>query len=521
MEPLAIKPLWADFRYMEHQEIGVRWLLAREAAGAGAGGILADDMGLGKTIQMTGLLKNSTIRPREESLLIAPVAVLEQWKTVIRRAGLTVLVPRKGNSSWTIEGAFRPLAHRVHVIGYEAAARNHALLTAFRWDRVIYDEAHRIASDNRGTAVARLLQSGHNWMLTGTPIVNKLTDLTTLLELVGAPVPPYTTLERLRPLLKTYILCRTMEQLRATIPGAPPAPIINHVNLDFDTEDEAEFYKGMSGLLTRRWKAIEADRGAGAAIERLRLFMRLRQLSLHPQIYIGARKRELGALYSRADWPTASTKFRAIRELIAKQPKTHKWIVFCHFRDEMEMLRTELRTAPNVARVQIYNGGMTAAEKSLVVEASKGGLAEGKQEVLLVQLQSGGVGLNLQHFDRIIFSGPWWTKALMEQAVARAVRIGQTKVVEVFHMRLKEEEALNIDEYMSEKADGKGKLCREVLAESNTAINAAAAVETARVAVAAVQVIDLSRSRSNSDALSVPSDSDDEEDPGDPTGECL
>jgi hypothetical protein len=36
----------------------------------------------------------------------------------------------------------------------------------------------------------------------------------------------------------------------------------------------------------------------------------------------------------------------------------------------------------------------------------------------------------------------------MEQAVGRAVRIGQKKVVTVYNLRLKEEGAINIDSYM-------------------------------------------------------------------------
>jgi len=81
-----------------------------------------------------------------------------------------------------------------------------------------------------------------------------------------------------------------------------------------------------------------------------------------------------------------------------------------------------------------------------------------------VQLQSGGAGLNLQHFDRILFTGPWWTSAIMQQAVGRAVRIGQHKVVKVFQLRLaEEEEGTNIDAYMYEKAGEKEQLCKEVL----------------------------------------------------------
>jgi SNF2 family DNA or RNA helicase len=118
-----------------------------------------------------------------------------------------------------------------------------------------------------------------------------------------------------------------------------------------------------------------------------------------------------------------------------------------------------------VCKVQLYNGAMSAKEKEAALEETKVGT---ETEVLLVQLQSGGTGLNLQHFDRIIFSGPWWTSALMEQAIGRAVRIGQTEVVRVYYLKLKEEVALNIDTYMFEKAAAKGALCRQVLGAANT-----------------------------------------------------
>jgi SNF2 family DNA or RNA helicase len=258
-----------------------------------------------------------------------------------------------------------------------------------------------------------------------------------------------------------------MEQLRASIPDAPPRPQYKEVSLEFKTTDEAEFYRGMTGIITRRWRAIEADGGAGAALERLKLFMRLRQLSLHPQVYIAARKKALGERYTREDWTGSSTKFDALRDLVAKEPG-QRWIFFCHFHTEMEMLQAAFQAEPSVGRVQIYSGSLSAAEKEGVLAATHEPLESWQTEVLLVQLQSGGVGLNLQHFNRVVFTGPWWTKALMEQAVGRAVRIGQRDTVVVYHVSLAEEEALNIDVYMREKAEAKGALCREVLDRATT-----------------------------------------------------
>ena len=204
--------------------------------------------------------------------------------------------------------------------------------------------------------------------------------------------------------------------------------------------------------------------------------MRLRQVSLHPQIYNEARKNQLKAMWTQPDWTETSTKFEAIRSLVASATESHKWIIFCHFRHEMQMLEELLKGENTVELVQQYHGGLSSAQKEDVLERTTMPLMEDKQEVLLVQLQSGGTGLNLQHFDRIIFTGPWWTSALMQQAVGRAVRIGQTEQVMVYHLHLKAEEndeRMNIDRFIAAKAGEKGELCAKVLQSATTAVKLA------------------------------------------------
>jgi len=481
---------------MEHQQVGINWMLEKEVAGSG--GLLCDEMGLGKTIQMVGLVKNQPKTSRQATLLIAPVAVLGQWKAVLKRSNIRVWVPRTGKTpfipSWTSlpntpapknprpylweleSNSIDVLAHSVYVIGYEAAQRSPSILRDVTWDRVIYDEAHRLASNNQSTDLAlsftEKLKVNYVWLLTGTPIVNKVNDLTTLFGVAGIEAPKTKEVKLLEPIIKKYVMARTMDQLRDQITDAPPKPIFKTFSLDFSTEEEADFYRGMTGIICKRWKALEADGGSGpTGMERLKLFMRLRQLSLHPQIYIAGRKNALKKLYTRADWNGSSTKFDKLQEIICESPTSHKWIIFTHFHEEMNMLENMFRVENKVELVQQYHGGLNASQKADVIERTHMPVAPGKQEVLLVQLQSGGTGINLQHFDRIIFTGPWWTKALMEQAVGRAVRIGQKNQVEVISLSLKEEEALNIDKYMLDKAAEKGELCRIVLASANTTIS--------------------------------------------------
>ena len=491
----------------------MNWMLEKE--GAGSGGLLCDEMGLGKTIQMVGLIKNQVKTRRQATLLIAPVAVLGQWKSVLKRSNIRVWVPRRGKAPfipswssppntpaaknphpyfWQMESNSKDLlAHSVYVIGYEAAQKSPSILKDVAWDRVIYDEAHRLGSNNQSTELAlsftEKLKVKNIWLLTGTPIVNEVSDLRHLFRVAGIEVPPRKNrpkwvdeskheaeyLKLLEPIIKNYVMARTMDQLRDQIADAPPKPTFKTFSLDFSTEEEGDFYRGMFGIISRRWKALEADGVGATGLERLKLFMRLRQLSLHPQIYIAARKNALKKLYTRADWNGSSTKFDKLQEIICDCPTSHKWIIFTHFHEEMNMLENMFRVENKIELVQQYHGGLSAAQKADVIERSHMPIAPGKQEVLLVQLQSGGTGINLQHFDRIIFTGPWWTKALMEQAVGRAVRIGQKNEVQVISLSLKEEEAqehvFSIDKLMLDKAAEKGELCRGVLASANTAIN--------------------------------------------------
>ncbi len=118
---------------------------------------------------------------------------------------------------------------------------------------------------------------------------------------------------------------------------------------------------------------------------------------------------------------------------------------------------------PIVRECSLYSGAMSAKERADAIETSKSLLIGSQQEVLLVQLQSGGVGLNLQHCDRVVFMGPWWTAALMDQAIGRAVRIGQNDQVEVHRLILKEEASMNIDKKMLVAADRKRDLCNRFL----------------------------------------------------------
>jgi SNF2 family DNA or RNA helicase len=200
--------------------------------------------------------------------------------------------------------------------------------------------------------------------------------------------------------------------------------------------------------------------------EAFKLLLRLRQISVHPQVYINAKRHENSG-YCRDDWLESSSKLDKIKDIIKYDDDTrvHKYIVFCQFNDEMALIRQYLLNECLVEdeNILMYSGSMTQKERGEVLKRSK---ESTKTTVMLLQLQAGGVGLNLQEYDRIIFVSPWWTSALMDQAIARAVRMGQTEVVKVYHLRLAAEHkaAINIDDLINAKAEEKRKMLEKLFA---------------------------------------------------------
>jgi SNF2 family DNA or RNA helicase len=425
-------------------------------------------MGLGKTMEVLGLIKNTPAV--KSTLLLAPKAVLEQWRQAAVRSRINVCLPSVGKKGekdrWERPQPFFPgSSQTLFIANYDKLLHRATLFKDREFDRVVLDEAHRIR--NRSTALTAQvfkISAPRRWAVTATPVVNALSDINTLFLFAGYPKEKMGTIVQALKLTEEAVLYRSMEEMREVLRELPNAPTVAQEQLDFLTEEEQEFYQGIQGAIVRRWKALEHD--GHSAKMRLLLLMRLRQISLHPQVYINAIKKN-NPSYHRRPWSGDSTKFVALRNKIEAAPNGARWIVFCQFHDEIDILEAYLEKSAAIQSVYKYDGRMSMDVKEATIETTRNEVLEnGKHSVLLLQLHSGGVGLNLQHFSKIIFLSPWWTAALMDQAIGRAVRIGQTERVEVTHMVLKEEMTLNIDQYMMEAAERKRGLCAKILSHA-------------------------------------------------------
>ena len=208
-----------------HQDIALAWMKKMEA-GTNKGGILADDMGLGKTISTLALLlaRPATTRPKT-NLIVAPVALIRQWEEEIATKTksshrLTVYVHHGKRT--TIDEL---LTYDVVLTTYGSLSHELKRYDKFReqnpeedqidWNhrtpklsfpllhpkakfhRVILDEAQCIKNEKtQGAKACSQLRAIHRWCLTGTPMMNGVLELYSLVKFLK--IKPYCKWEDFR-----------------------------------------------------------------------------------------------------------------------------------------------------------------------------------------------------------------------------------------------------------------------------------------------------------------------------------
>ncbi|KNC99573.1 uncharacterized protein SPPG_04962 [Spizellomyces punctatus DAOM BR117] len=304
------------------------------------GGMLADDMGLGKTLTSIALILSdptgapliappATTSTRakygHQTLIVAPLSVLYNWREQIDRH-----VPDGKLRYLVYYGADRPQTaatlkkYDVVITTYQTLAMEfnedysettkgktkpkkgpseNGLLYSIKWRRVILDEGHIIR--NRRAKISNAcyaLTSERRWVLTGTPIINTLDDMFSLIKFLH--FTPFNDhqwwnrcftrslrlgdrdgLTRLRVLMQNLCLRRTK---RMKINGRPivelPECKVFMFRCEFG-EEEREVYKVVETESQRRVEEYVKEGTMSANYANVLVFLtRLRQICVNKDL---------------------------------------------------------------------------------------------------------------------------------------------------------------------------------------------------------------------------------------------
>jgi len=148
-----------------------------------------------------------------------------------------------------------------------------------------------------------------------------------------------------------------------------------------------------------------------------------------------------------------------IDKLIERNNNNRRKIVFAHFRGEIDIIAERLTRAG--ISTAIIDGRTPAAQRQEILQNTKN-----LPNILLLQIQTGCEGLNLQAFNEVYFTSPHWNPAVEDQAIARCHRIGQNNQVDVFRFGMEgfgdtqelKDKSSSIDTYVQDKQEQKRKI---------------------------------------------------------------
>lgn len=437
----------ANLEFKEHQEDGVNWCLNNEIKGNEVcegtivrGGLLADEMGLGKTIQILGVMNEN---PKDHTLIVLPKALLTQWKdTIVKYMRIDPLIYHSSGRRNASEELLlsSPIVITTYSLLTERKDKQN-LLKIIKWNRVVFDEAHHLrTSRSKIFKSAICLNAEIKWLVTGTPIQNRKSDFYSLCAVMGIPKSYYTTEENLMDLVRAFIKKRTKSEVGINLPELRKTEI----PIEWKNEEERNIAEDIHSKL--RFTQITSSSTDKSILSKehnmiLPLLIKARQMCILPSIIKNIETKI-----------AASSKMDVVLEtIISRKDNDRAKLIFCHFRGEIDRIKDKLQEAG--MNVLTFDGRSTEKQRAYALSI------ENKCDALILQIQTGCEGLNLQQFSEVYFVSPHWNPAVEEQAIARCHRIGQKNEIDVYRFIMngfdEEDKTYSLDKYASSVQEAK------------------------------------------------------------------
>ena len=462
-----------NFILTDYQKVGIRWMFDRETL-HNSGGILADDPGLGKTLQLISLMYVSKKSP---TLIIVPKSILNQWisniSLIFERKKIYVHYgdEKKHDSDFLEEDFDICITTYYNILGKNSDIDSNILCNQnIEWKRIIIDEGHILRNKKTQIYTGFKNLCSENtavWIVTGTPIQNKDSDMINLLNLITDEVTP----QNFSNLVDNFVLRRSKQILIEN--NELEEYTIENCIIPFQSDSEQKIYELISqNLVEDLLKNKKKANSSNFDLNILDLLSKMRQAVIHPSIALESiQKKEKKPVFFEIEYSknTISTKINALVCKISSHNENS--LVFCHFYQEMELISNFLKLKGIDS--SIFKGDLSLHERAQILNQYT--TTSAKNRVLIIQIKAGGVGLNLQQFSKVYLMSPDWNPANEIQAIARSHRKGQIKKVQITKFTVcynklfndDYDKKLTIDEIILDKQKQKREIMVEILKDDS------------------------------------------------------
>lgn len=430
-----------------YQHEGVLHLVARGRA------LLADDMGLGKTVQAIAACEVLRVRGEARRILIvSPASLKDQWAREIRKyTGQRALVVGGPASK---RAALLDSDLPYVILNYELTWRELSRLQCMEADVLILDEAQRAKNFRTKTAsTLRAIPSRFTFVLTGTPVENRLDDLYSLMQLVDPSVlgplwkfnldfhvqndkgrvTGYKNLSALRERTGPVVMRRRKEEVLHQLP-----PLVQHTRYTAMTKEQCELESSLRSEAAQLLAMAERRPLTPEQQKRLQaLLLKARQACNAIEL--------CDPHYGKEGSPKLDELESIVAEILEQGDS--KILIFSEWVGMLELAAKRLDKL-GVGHSMLC-GRVPTERRPALLEAFR----ENPDQRVLLSSDAGGTGLNLQVASYVIHLDLPWNPARLDQRTARAHRLGQTRGVSVIYLCAEQGIERGIEQTLSGKRE--------------------------------------------------------------------
>ncbi|ANB12181.1 Mot1p [Sugiyamaella lignohabitans] len=424
------------------------------------------------------------------SLVICPPSLTGHWKHEINTYAPFLKVQiYVGSPSYRsfISNQFN--AHDVVVTSYDISRNDVAVISKQNWNYCVLDEGHIIKNaSSKLTKAVKTFNANHRLILSGTPIQNNVLELWSLFDFL---MPGFLGTEKVfnerfaKPIsasrnakssskeqeagalaleaLHKQVLPFLLRRLKEDVLSDLPPKIIQDYYCDL-SDLQKQLYDTFVKSQRQMVASEAGDSGKEGKQHIFQALQYMRKLCNHPALVVNEKHPQYAKITAELAFQrknirdiSHAPKLMALQELLIdcgigatgavsatstqqQQAATlaegvtsqHRALIFCQLKDMLNMVENDLfkKHMPSVSYMRL-DGSTDARHRQDIVQKFN---SDPSIDVLLLTTHVGGLGLNLTGADTVIFVEHDWNPMNDLQAMDRAHRIGQKKVVNVYRL---------------------------------------------------------------------------------------